>query len=105
MGGSRRPLRPGVGEEGGAAAARCRVTGDRDRLRWQCRRGIRELELFLNRFVDSGYHEATVGEQHAFAGLLTLSDPVLLDRITGREPPTSEDERRVIESLRRIPGN
>ena len=64
---------------------------------------MKELDLLLVGYLDAHYPEADVAEQGAFRALLELQDPVLFDYVTGRDRPTSEDERRVIDALRRTP--
>ena len=51
------------------------------RLAWLSRRGIKELDLVLQGFLQDGYAEATAVEQQAFAALLEYQDPEILDRI------------------------
>ena len=52
-----------------------------ERLNWLSRRGIKELDLVLQGFLQDGYAEATAVEQQAFAALLEYQDPEILDRI------------------------
>lgn len=47
------------------------------RLRWRCRRGMKELDLLLERFLAADYPGASSAEQAAFAELLELPDPEL----------------------------
>ena len=51
------------------------------RLAWLSRRGIKELDLVLQGFLQDCYAEATAAEQQAFAALLEYQDPEILDRI------------------------
>jgi Flavinator of succinate dehydrogenase len=48
------------------------------RLRWRCRRGMRELDEVLTRFLQEGLPAAGRAERAAFEELLTLSDPQLI---------------------------
>jgi antitoxin CptB len=73
------------------------------KLRWQCRRGMKELDVLLEAYLEQRYPIAGEAEQGAFRALLELQDPVLFDYMVGRDRPTSEDERRVIDALRRAP--
>jgi hypothetical protein len=50
-------------------------------LAWLSRRGIKELDLVLQGFLQDGYADATAVEQQAFAALLEYQDPEILDRI------------------------
>lgn len=49
----------------------------RARLAWQCRRGMRELDLPLLRYLDRDYDRAAAAEQAAFLRLLEESDDAL----------------------------
>ena len=57
------------------------------KLRWRCRRGMKELDLLLTRYVDEGYRDATPAEQKAFRELLDANDPLLYAYFLGRESP------------------
>lgn len=48
------------------------------RLRWQCRRGVKELDAVLCAFLDNTYVTATAREQQLFIQLLALEDDQLL---------------------------
>ncbi|MGH8428167.1 MAG: succinate dehydrogenase assembly factor 2 [Gammaproteobacteria bacterium] len=56
-------------------------------LRWRTRRGLRELDLILQRYLQSRYPQADTDEQRAFALLLEQADPDILDWIMGRAVP------------------
>ncbi len=47
------------------------------RLRWQCRRGTKELDFLLNRYLESGYLAADQGERALFVELLGMEDDKL----------------------------
>jgi len=49
------------------------------RLRWQCRRGMLELDLLLNAFLDNAYAKLSIGEQQIFQALLEYPDQTLYD--------------------------
>jgi len=73
------------------------------KLRWKCRRGMKELDLRLMDYLDSCYPGASVPEQEAFEALLDRQDPELYDYLTGRAQPATEEQRRVVDALRRTP--
>ena len=50
---------------------------DNSKLQWQCRRGMRELDILLERYLKNCYAESNDTEKSAFQQLLTLSDPDL----------------------------
>ncbi len=69
------------------------------RLRWRCRRGMRELDVVLQRYLEQRYVAAPAEEQAAFELLLEEQDPVLLDYLTGREQPQDAQQAHVVRQL------
>jgi len=53
------------------------------RLKWQCRRGTRELDFLLNRYLETGYLAADQGEKELFKELLGMEDDVLVGVLMG----------------------
>ncbi len=53
------------------------------KLRWQCRRGTKELDLLLQRYLETGYLSADAEEKALFLELLTLEDDDLLAVLMG----------------------
>jgi len=68
------------------------------RLRWQCRRGLLELDLLLARFLDRRYPALAVPDQEAFRRLLQEPDPRLLAWLQGQERPP-EELKNILEIL------
>lgn len=66
------------------------ASNELQRLRWQCRRGLLELDLLLKWFVDRSYAALSEAEQEAFRRLLAQPDPALLAWIQGQETPPDE---------------
>jgi antitoxin CptB len=60
---------------------------DVGRLRWHCRRGMKELDILLVRYLDEQYGAAPPQEQEAFRRLLEIQDPVIYAYCLGSEPP------------------
>ena len=60
------------------------------KLRWRCRRGLLENDLFVERFF--ARHEATLTENQAqgLLALMDLSDNDLLDLLLARKEPEGE---------------
>ena len=48
------------------------------KIRWQCRRGMRELDELLSSYLENKYQETSDKEKIAFNELLELSDPELV---------------------------
>ncbi len=62
----------------------------RSRLRWLCRRGTREMDLLLQRFMDEQYDHLHETERQALGELLECPDQDLYAWISGsRQPPDS----------------
>ena len=59
-------------------------------LRWQCRRGMRELDELLTNFLDREYDGAGAGEKAAFQSLLELPDPDLTSYLLQQRMPPPE---------------
>jgi antitoxin CptB len=53
------------------------------RLKWQCRRGTKELDFLLNRYLETGYLIADQGERDLFKELLGLEDDQLIGILMG----------------------
>jgi antitoxin CptB len=53
------------------------------RLKWQCRRGTKELDFLLNRYLEKGYLVADQGERELFVELLGMEDNGLIGVLMG----------------------
>ena len=71
------------------------------RLRWQCRRGMRELDDLLLRYLEQHYEGAAAEEKKAFHAFLQLSDPELMGYLLQQQPPPAEFARVVAHILDR----
>jgi antitoxin CptB len=56
-------------------------------IRWQCRRGMLELDLFLAPFAEAQYERLTDNEQKQFAALLAEEDHDLFNWLMGQPCP------------------
>ena len=74
--------------------------GHRDRLRWRCRRGLLELDLILQRFLERDFERLDDGQRDLFNELLDFPDPELLDWALGRSEPADPRLRGVARLLR-----
>ena len=73
---------------------------DMNRLRWQCRRGLLELDLVLGRFLDKYYGALDAAEAAAFQALLREEDAVLWGLISQAGPAGCGVSGRVLSLLR-----
>ncbi|HYW93196.1 MAG TPA: succinate dehydrogenase assembly factor 2 [Gammaproteobacteria bacterium] len=74
------------------------------RLRWLCRRGMKELDELLEGFFEARFEGLSPARRKAFARLLELQDPELLAYLMDRERPKDEGLRDVIREIRRNAG-
>jgi antitoxin CptB len=56
-----------------------------DRVRWHCRRGMLELDLMLQRFLDAHLASLSPDEMERFKEVLDLQDGDLWQILSGRE--------------------
>ncbi|MGP8033943.1 MAG: succinate dehydrogenase assembly factor 2 [Steroidobacteraceae bacterium] len=57
------------------------------RLLWRCRRGMKELDILLERFARQALPQAAAAERQAFERLLELPDPLLAGYLLRRKRP------------------
>ncbi|KXW58965.1 succinate dehydrogenase assembly factor 2 [Ferrovum myxofaciens] len=70
-----------IQEQGSASSERML-----ERLRWRSRRGLLEMDLLLQRFLEHHLVTLTSGELDQYGEVLQLDDNGLLDRVLGRIP-------------------
>ena len=73
---------------------------DRNRLGWQCRRGMRELDELLMCFLARRYSGLDAGKQRTFELLLDYPDAVLLELLMGRMMPADRDVANIVHDIR-----
>lgn len=74
---------------------------ERGRLRWQCRRGMRELDLLLLQFLDTATLDAHTAR--IFNRLLEYPDAVLLEWLLGRQIPSDTEVAQLVQRIRGTP--
>lgn len=63
------------------------MSGDKttlSKLRWRCRRGMRELDDAMRAYLDNHYEHAPEQERADFEQLLEMQDPELFMLINGK---------------------
>jgi antitoxin CptB len=55
-------------------------------LRWRCRRGMKELDILLERYVERCWPEAPPEERAVFEALLEVQDPEIYAYCLGTAP-------------------
>ena len=74
------------------------------RLRWFCRRGMKELGVVLGRYLEQHYATASSAEQERFKALLEMPDPDLYDLLLGRSATSDVELARFMQLLRDMSG-
>ena len=64
---------------------------DNARMRWRCRRGMKELDALLEPFAESHLNHLSSAEQAAFAALLDQPDPRLAAWLLRGETPENPE--------------
>ena len=72
------------------------------RLLWRCRRGMKELDLVLERYARRALPEASPQERAAFARLLGLPDPLLAGYLLGAERPAEPELAQLTGRIREL---
>ena len=72
------------------------------RLRWRARRGMLELDLYLQPFVERAGPTLDADDRAAFEAILETDDVVLLEWCAGRSQPVEPRFARLIGMLRRV---
>lgn len=78
------------------------LENDLGRLRWQCRRGMLELDFVLERYLDTRYLQADAAERRLFRQLLGAQDPELQMWLLNGVPHPDPEWRPLIRAIRGI---
>ena len=69
------------------------------KLRWRCRRGLLENDLFIERFFNQYAPVLTVGNARGMYVLMDLADNDLMDLFLKRKPLASEIESEEVSEV------
>ena len=73
------------------------------RLRWRCRRGMRELDQLMERYLDRSWRQADTQERAQFERLLGCEDDRLWRWFMGREAVDDPNLRGMVERILQLP--
>jgi antitoxin CptB len=73
------------------------------RLRWRCRRGMRELDQLLGRYLDREWRQSPAAERGVFLRLLESEDDRLWHWFMGHETADDVDIQNLVERIRALP--
>ncbi len=77
--------------------------GIKTNYRWQCRRGMLELDLLLNNFVDESVYGLSEHEKKSFEQLLSYPDQTLLDLLLGNAVSSDPDIAIIVRHIQSVP--
>lgn len=69
-------------------------------LRWRCRRGMLELDILFNQFLDSQYVGISDAEKNTFEQLLDYPDQLLFDLFLGHQTSSDPNVSQLIQRIR-----
>ena len=67
---------------------------------WQCRRGMLELDLLLNNFVNKSVDALSQQEKKSFELLLSYPDQTLLDLLLDNTVSSDNDIASIVQKIR-----
>jgi antitoxin CptB len=71
------------------------------RLRWRCRRGMKELDVLLERFLERQHQPLADGRWPEFEALLEAEDDLLWDWLQNPASGPAAPYRDLLERIRR----
>ena len=75
------------------------------KLKWQCRRGMRELDVLLEEFLAQGYGSLSPAEQESFERLLDRPNEDLIAWFINGDNPEDEALAEIVRLVRRRGGS
>jgi len=73
------------------------------RLRWRCRRGMRELDQLFGRYLDRAWRQSSDEERGVFLRLLETEDDKLWHWFMGHEAAQDARLQELVEKIRNLP--
>ena len=73
------------------------------RLRWRCRRGMRELDQLMERYLFKAWPDATAHERGVFLRLLECEDDKLWRWFLGFEAVPDAELAALVDRMRVLP--
>ena len=70
------------------------------KLRWRCRRGMRELDQLLERWLDQAWRQSPTREREVFLRLLDTEDDTLWRWFLGHEVSSDVEIAALVERIR-----
>ena len=72
-------------------------------LRWRCRRGMRELDQLMQRYLEKGWPNADDAERSQFLRLLDCEDDKLWAWFMGLDRPADAELQAIVDRIAELP--
>ena len=72
------------------------------KLRWRCRRGMRELDQLLERWLDRQWRQSPTAQREVFLRLLDSEDDRLWRWFLGHEAPDDVEISALVDHIRTL---
>jgi len=73
---------------------------DFQRLRWQCRRGMLELDLMLETYLQTQYPHMNEAQKADYARFLKNPDQLLYDWLMEQQIPSDKEVAQLVQNIR-----
>ena len=71
-------------------------------LKWRCRRGMLELDILLNSYLEKSYREMSPEQGAVFREMLDYPDQVLLDLLMGNMQSSDAAISSMVTEIRAV---
>ena len=75
-------------------------TAQDSRLRWRCRRGMLEIDLILQDFLDKGYAALDAQQKQLLDAMLEYPDQLLFDLLLGNMISSDKEIAQLVAHIR-----
>ena len=76
------------------------MASERSKLIWRCRRGIREMDIVLQEFLEQSYDALNEPDKNAFKQLLDEADLDILNWLMGKDEPKTNELVHIVTLIR-----
>lgn len=78
------------------------LSAEERRLAWDCRRGLKELDIFLGPFMEKHYRALSPEDKQVFVRLVACEDMDLFNWFMQYAKPEDHALERMIEQIRQL---
>ena len=76
------------------------MDGEKSKLLWRCRRGIREMDIVLQDFIHQQFDGLSEQDQASFRKLLDEADLDILNWLMQRDTPEDDELKHIVSIIR-----